>query len=78
MMQPCVVEPVPSFAEVLALFCEPSPFVLTGASSQVGEKLQLIRQKEAQDMVAKRESIGHKLDSAEARRQYVHTRCDSV
>ena len=38
---------------------------------QVGEKVQLVRQKEAQELVAKRESIGHKLEVAEARRQYV-------
>ncbi len=38
---------------------------------QVGEKVQFVRAKEAQELVAKRESIDHKLEVAEARRQYV-------
>lgn len=36
---------------------------------QVGEKVQQVRQREAQDIIAKRESIGLKLEYAEVRRQ---------
>lgn len=39
--------------------------------SKVEVKLQQVRQKEAQDIAAKRESIGQKLEYAEARRQCV-------
>jgi hypothetical protein len=43
--------------------------------SKVEVKLQQVRQKEAQDIAAKRESIGQKLEYAEARRQYVGRYC---